>query len=71
MERRPLKSSAIVSKGFNAFTKQMEVEFPDGTIGSFQDVTQEDSQWFDEQESAGKALWAFRRSGYSFEKGER
>ena len=49
----------------------MEVEFPDGTIGSFQDVTQEDSQWFDEQESAGKALWAFRRAGYTFEKGER
>ena len=49
----------------------MEIEFPDGTIGSFKDVTPDDSQWFDAQESPGKAMWSFRRAGYTFEKGEK
>ena len=71
MDRMPVKSSAIVAKGYNPLTKDMEIEFPNGVIGSLKDVSIEDSQWFDEQQSAGKAFWAFRRSGYSFEKGEK
>tara|TARA_R110000824_G_scaffold63495_5_gene166871 strand:- start:199 stop:414 length:216 start_codon:yes stop_codon:yes gene_type:complete len=71
MERIPLKSRAVVAKGYNALTKDMEMEFPDGTIGSFKAVSPDDSKWFDEQVSAGKAVWAFRRAGYSFEKGEK
>ena len=71
MERRPLQSSAVTSKGYNALTKDMEIEFPDGTIGSFKDVTPDDSTWFDGQESPGKAMWSFRRAGYIFEKGEK
>ena len=67
----PLKSSAVTAKGYNALTKEMELEFPNGTVGSFKAVSPDDSKWFDEQESAGKAVWAFRRAGYAFEKGEK
>ena len=49
----------------------MEIEFPDGTIGSFKGVTPDDSKWFDEQKSAGKAMWEFRKAGYAFERGEK
>ena len=71
MERMPLKSRAVIAKGYNALTQDMEMEFPDGTIGSFKAVSPDDSKWFDEQVSAGKALWAFRNAGYTFEKGEK
>ena len=71
MERMPIKSSMLIAKGYNALTKEMELEFKDGTVGVFKEVNPGDSQWFDEQESAGKAMWAFRRAGYAFEKGEK
>ena len=71
MDRMPVKSSAVTSKGYNALTRDMEIEFPDGTIGSFTNVSPDDSSWFDKQPSAGKALWEFRRGGYTFQKGER
>jgi len=70
MERMPIKSSVIVSKGYNALTKELELEFRNGDVGAFTDVSQDDSTWFDEQISAGKAMWAFQRSGYVFKKGE-
>ena len=69
MERMPIKSSVIVSKGYNALTKEMELEFRNGDVGAFTDVSPSDSTWFDEQQSAGKAMWAFHRSGYGFKKG--
>ena len=71
MDRMPVKSSAVTAKGYNALTRDMEIEFPDGTIGSFTNVSPDDSKWFDEQKSAGKALWEFRRGGYTFEEGEK
>ena len=71
MDRMPVKSSAVTSKGYNALTRDMEIEFPDGTIGSFTNVSPDDSKWFDDQESPGKAMWAFHRSGYGFTKGEK
>jgi len=71
MDRMPVKSSAVTAKGYNALTKDMEIEFPDGTIGSFKNVSPDDSSWFDKQQSAGRALWEFRRGGYVFEKGEK
>ena len=71
MDRIPVKSSAIRSKGYNALTKDLEIEFTDGTIGSFINVRHDDSSWFDKQTSAGKAVWEFRRGGYTFEKGEK
>ena len=70
MDRMPVKSSAVTAKGYNALTRDMEIEFPDGTIGSFTNVSPDDSKWFDEQRSAGQAMWAFRKAGYGFEKGE-
>ena len=71
MDRMPVKSSVLIAKGYNALTKNMELEFKDGTVGAFKEVSPGDSIWFDEQESAGKAMWAFRRAGYTFEKGEK
>ena len=71
MESMPVKSSSVIAKGYNALTQDMEMEFPNGTIGSFKAVSPDDSKWFDEQVSAGKALWAFRNAGYTFEKGEK
>ena len=71
MDRIPVKSSAIRSKGYNALTKDLEIEFTDGTIGAFINVSPDDSSWFDKQTSAGKAVWEFRRGGYTFEKGEK
>ena len=71
MERIPIKSSVIVSKGYNALTKELELEFKNGDVGAFPDVSPFDSAWFDEQISAGKAMWSFHRSGYSFKKGEK
>ena len=47
----------------------MELEFRNGDVGAFTDVSPSDSTWFDEQQSAGKAMWAFHRSGYGFKKG--
>ena len=71
MDRTPLKSSVVASKGYNPLPQDMEIEFPDGTIGSFKGVTPDDSKWFDEQKSAGKAMWEFRKAGYAFERGEK
>ena len=71
MERMPVKSSVVIAKGYNALTKEMELEFKNGDVGSFTEVSPDDSKWFDEQKSAGKALWEFRRGGDSFEKGEK
>jgi len=70
MERTPVKSSVVIAKGYNALTKRMELEFNNGDIGSFTNVSTDDSKWFDEQRSAGQAMWAFRKAGYGFEKGE-
>ena len=71
MERMPVKSSVVIAKGYNALTKEMELEFKHGDVGSFTEVSPDDSKWFDDQESPGKAMWAFHRSGYGFTKGER
>ena len=71
MERMPVRSSVVIAKGYNALTKEMELEFKNGDVGSFTEVSPDDSKWFDEQVSAGKALWAFRNAGYTFEKGEK
>ena len=49
MDRTPLKSSVVASKGYNPLTQDMEIEFPDGTIGSFKGVTPDDSKWFEEE----------------------
>jgi len=69
MNRIPVKSSVVIAKGYNALTKELELEFKNGDVGSFTGVSPDDSKWFDEQESAGKAVWAFRRAGYTFGKG--
>ena len=71
MERMPVKSSVIVAKGYNALTNEMELEFKNGAVGSFREVSPSDSKWFDEQQSAGKAMWSFHRAGYGFTKGEK
>jgi len=71
MERTPVTSAAIIAKGYNALTREMDLEFHNGTTGAFSGVSQEDSTWFDSQQSAGKAMWAFHRSGYSFTKTEK
>ena len=49
----------------------MELEFKNGDVGSFTEVSPDDSKWFDDQESPGKAMWSFHRSGYGFKKGEK
>ena len=71
MERMPVKSSVIMAKGYNALTNEMELEFKNGAVGSFREVSPSDSKWFDEQQSAGKAMWSFHRAGYGFTKGEK
>ena len=71
MERMPVRSSVVIAKGYNALTKELELEFKNGDVGAFKEVSRGDSIWFDEQESVGKAMWAFRRAGYTFEKGEK
>ena len=71
MERMPVKTSVIVAKGYNALTNEMELEFKNGAVGSFREVSLSDSKWFDEQQSAGKAMWSFHRAGYGFTKGEK
>ena len=71
MERMPVKSSVIVAKGYNALTNEMELECKNGAVGAFREVSPSDSKWFDEQQSAGKAMWSFHRAGYGFTKGEK
>ena len=71
MNRMPVRSSVVIAKGYNALTKEMELEFKNGDVGSFTEVSPDDSKWFDDQESAGKAMWSFHRSGYGFKKGEK
>ena len=71
MERMPVKSSVVIAKGYNALTKEMELEFKNGDVGSFTEVSPDASKWFDAPERPGKAMWAVHRSGYGFTKGER
>ena len=71
MDRTPLKSSVVASKGYNALTKSMEVEFQNGTIGNYVDVPIEWSEWFDKEPSAGGAIAEFRRAGVRFVQGEK
>ena len=71
MERMPVRSSVVIATGYNALTKEMELEFKNGDVGSFTEVSPDDSKWFDDQESPGKAMWSFHRSGYGFKKGEK
>ena len=55
MERTPVKSSVLIAKGYNALTRELELEFKNGAVGAFKEVSPGDSLWVDEQESAGKA----------------
>ena len=45
MERTPVTSAAIIAKGYNALTREMDLEFHNGTTGAFSGVSQEDSTW--------------------------
>ena len=68
MDRIAVTSKVIASKGYNALTKDMEVEFANGDIGSFKDLPVAWSSYFDEAVSKGTALWEFRKAGFGFEK---
>ena len=71
MDRTPVKSSVVASKGYNPITRSMEVEFTNGTIGNYIDVPMEWSSWFDTEPSAGSAIAVLRKAGVPFEQGEK
>lgn len=56
MERTPVKSSNVVSAGYDEGTKTLEVEYIGGKVYRFADVSPEAHGSFRGAESAGKFL---------------
>ena len=69
MQRTPVKSSMIVSVGYDEATHSMEVEFNDGSIYTYSDVPVTVHAELVSAESQGKFFWSHIRNKYDFIRG--
>lgn len=56
MDRETVKSSYIVSAGYDPVLREMEVEFANGVVGKYRDVPLEVWEGFRQAESKGAYL---------------
>lgn len=66
MKREPVKSSAIVSIGYEGASHTLEVEFASGTIYQYHDVEAKTYRQFKKAPSKGRFLDNHIRDEYPF-----
>ncbi len=68
MKRLPQQSPAITSMGYDAATKTLEIEYPNGGIYQYFDVPQEVFAWFDRVPSKSAYLERNIKNQFSYAK---
>lgn len=66
MERHPVDSKLIASRGYDPATQTLEIEFNGGKVYQYQGVTQDAYDAFTSDESAGKHFHRAIKGRYEF-----